>query len=78
MNGQESPPFTLGKSSSKTSLSGLILCFLLSQYEYKLDREFLKGCKLSVTDDKYMVLALRNSLIESDVSILPSTVSALA
>lgn len=39
------------------------------QFEYKLDREFLKGCKLSVTDDKDMVLALRNSLIESDVSI---------
>lgn len=46
----------------------LFLC-LLSQFEYKLDREFLKGCKLSVTDDKDMVLALRNSLIESDVSI---------
>lgn len=52
-------------------------CFLLSQFEYKLDREFLKGCKLSVTDDKDMVLALRNSLIESDVSIWPSTVSTL-
>lgn len=46
----------------------IFLCLLL-QFEYKLDREFLKGCKLSVTDDKDMVLALKNSLIESDVSI---------
>ncbi|XP_074072102.1 nebulin-like isoform X20 [Macrotis lagotis] len=38
-----------------------------SDFEYKLDREFLKGCKLSVTDDKDMVLALRNSIIESDL-----------
>ncbi|MEJ1278140.1 nebulin [Cricetulus griseus] len=38
-----------------------------TNFEYKLDREFLKGCKLSVTDDKDMVLALRNSLIESDL-----------
>uniref|UniRef100_A0A8C4N0J8 Nebulin n=1 Tax=Equus asinus asinus TaxID=83772 RepID=A0A8C4N0J8_EQUAS len=38
-----------------------------SDFEYKLDREFLRGCKLSVTDDKDMVLALRNSLIESDL-----------
>ena len=53
------------------------LCFLLSQFEYKLDREFLKGCKLSVTDDKDTVLALRNSLIESDVSIQPATASTL-
>ena len=53
--------------------------FLLFQFEYKLDREFLKGCKLSVTDDKDMVLALRNSIIESDVSIrcLPSWLTSL-
>lgn len=38
------------------------------QYEYKLDREFLKGCKLSVTDDKNTVLALNNAILASDVS----------
>lgn len=53
--------------------------FLLLQFEYKLDREFLKGCKLSVTDDKDMVLALKNSIIESDVSIqsLPRGLTSL-
>nr|XP_033800807.1 nebulin isoform X21 [Geotrypetes seraphini] len=38
-----------------------------SDYEYKLDREFLKGCKLSVTDDKNTVLALKNAEMNSDV-----------
>ncbi|XP_056392600.1 nebulin [Hyla sarda] len=38
-----------------------------SDYEYKLDREFLKGCKLSITDDKNTVLALRNNEMNSDV-----------
>ncbi|XP_069838800.1 nebulin isoform X3 [Dendropsophus ebraccatus] len=38
-----------------------------SDYEYKLDREFLKGCKLSVTDDQNTVLALRNAEMNSDV-----------
>lgn len=53
--------------------------FLLLQFEYKLDREFLKGCKLSVTDDKDMVLALKNSIIESDVSVqsLPRGLTSL-
>ncbi|KAG9471885.1 hypothetical protein GDO78_022405 [Eleutherodactylus coqui] len=38
-----------------------------SDYEYKLDREFQKGCKLSVTDDKDTVLALRNAEMNSNV-----------
>uniref|UniRef100_A0A8C5PGL3 Nebulin n=1 Tax=Leptobrachium leishanense TaxID=445787 RepID=A0A8C5PGL3_9ANUR len=38
-----------------------------SDYEYKLDREFLKGCKLSITDDKDTVLALRNAEMNSNV-----------
>ncbi|XP_073490266.1 nebulin isoform X6 [Aquarana catesbeiana] len=38
-----------------------------SDYEYKLDREFLKGCKLSVTDDKNTVLALKNAEMNSNV-----------
>ncbi|XP_053326911.1 nebulin isoform X4 [Spea bombifrons] len=38
-----------------------------SDYEYKLDKQFLKGCKLSVTDDKNTVLALKNNLMNSDV-----------
>ncbi|XP_068101898.1 nebulin isoform X4 [Hyperolius riggenbachi] len=38
-----------------------------SDYEYKLDREFLKGCKLSVTDDKDTVLALKNAEMNSNV-----------
>ncbi|XP_063285587.1 nebulin isoform X19 [Pelobates fuscus] len=38
-----------------------------SDYEYKLDREFLRGCKLSVTDDKNTVLALRNAEMNSNV-----------
>nr|DBA19737.1 TPA: hypothetical protein GDO54_015520 [Pyxicephalus adspersus] len=38
-----------------------------SDYEYKLDREFLKGCKLSVTDDKNTFLALRNNEMNSNV-----------
>ncbi|GAB0191287.1 nebulin [Grus japonensis] len=40
---------------------------LNSNYEYKLDREFLKGCKLSVTDDKNTVLALNNAILASDI-----------
>ncbi|CAH2305485.1 nebulin isoform X10 [Pelobates cultripes] len=38
-----------------------------SDYEYKLDREFLRGCKLSVTDDKNTVLALKNAEMNSNV-----------
>ncbi|XP_063789619.1 nebulin isoform X5 [Pseudophryne corroboree] len=38
-----------------------------SDYDYKLDREFLKGCKLSITDDKETVLALRNAKMNSNV-----------
>jgi len=46
----------------------LFFYFFFLQYEYKLDREFLKGCKLSVTDDKNTVLALNNAILASDVS----------
>jgi hypothetical protein len=60
---------TVESNAHLPSVSVTHSLFLLSQFEYKLDREFLRGCKLSVTDDKDMVLALRNSLIESDVSI---------
>lgn len=49
-------------------LSYFIFSFSFLQYEYKLDREFLKGCKLSVTDDKNTVLALNNAILASDVS----------
>ncbi|MEE6489222.1 hypothetical protein FKM82_015521 [Ascaphus truei] len=38
-----------------------------SDYEYKLDREFLRGCKLSIIDDKDMVLALNNAKMNSNV-----------
>ncbi|XP_075687147.1 nebulin [Rhinoderma darwinii] len=38
-----------------------------SDYEYKLDREFQKGCKLSVTDDMDTVLALKNAEMNSNV-----------
>ncbi|CAN2389051.1 Nebulin-like [Pristimantis euphronides] len=38
-----------------------------SDYEYKLDKEFQKGCKLSVIDDKDTVLALRNAEMNSNV-----------
>ncbi|KAM9305836.1 nebulin [Gastrophryne carolinensis] len=38
-----------------------------SDYDYKLDREFLRGCKLSVTDDKDTVLALKNAEMNSNV-----------
>ncbi|XP_069472566.1 nebulin isoform X7 [Ambystoma mexicanum] len=38
-----------------------------SDYDYKLDREWLKGCKLSITDDKDMVLAMRNAEMNSNV-----------
>ncbi|KAM8933533.1 nebulin [Pelodytes ibericus] len=38
-----------------------------SDYEYKLDRQFMKGCKLSVTDDKELVLALKNAEMNSNV-----------
>lgn len=49
-------------------LSSFTFYFFFLQYEYKLDREFLKGCKLSVTDDKNTVLALNNAILASDVS----------
>ncbi|XP_031749336.1 nebulin isoform X21 [Xenopus tropicalis] len=38
-----------------------------SDYEYKLDKEYYKGYKLSVTDDKNTVLALKNNEMNSDV-----------
>ncbi|XP_041432082.1 nebulin isoform X10 [Xenopus laevis] len=38
-----------------------------SDYEYKLDKEYYKGYKLSVTDDKSTVLALKNAEMNSDV-----------
>ncbi|KAM5152116.1 nebulin isoform 6-T7 [Mantella aurantiaca] len=38
-----------------------------SDYEYKLDREFLRGCKLSITDDIDTVLALKNNQMNSNV-----------
>ncbi|XP_069589030.1 nebulin isoform X18 [Ranitomeya imitator] len=38
-----------------------------SDYEYKLDKEFQKGCKLSVTNDLDTVLALKNAEMNSNV-----------
>lgn len=56
------------KIGEDQTLSHFIFYFFFLQYEYKLDREFLKGCKLSVTDDKNTVLALNNAILASDVS----------
>ncbi|KAI1899323.1 hypothetical protein AGOR_G00060610 [Albula goreensis] len=41
--------------------------FQQSDVEYKYDKEMLKGCKLSVAEDKYTELAKHNSKIASDV-----------
>lgn len=61
--------FRIWKKKKKVEdLRLLSFSFFFLQYEYKLDREFLKGCKLSVTDDKNTVLALNNAILASDVS----------
>lgn len=65
-----SPHLSCSEFEKKKSrrFEALIFYFFFLQYEYKLDREFLKGCKLSVTDDKNTVLALNNAILASDVS----------
>ncbi len=39
-----------------------------SQVEYKYDKEMMKGCVMSVTDDKNTILAKQNSELASNVS----------
>lgn len=41
-----------------------------SQVEYKYDKEMLKGCVMSISDDKYTILAKQNSELASDVSAI--------
>lgn len=44
--------------------------FCNSQVEYKYDKEMLKGCVISVTDDKNTLLAKKNAELSSDVSAI--------
>uniref|UniRef100_A0A672Q3X2 Nebulin n=1 Tax=Sinocyclocheilus grahami TaxID=75366 RepID=A0A672Q3X2_SINGR len=41
--------------------------FQQSDVEYKYDKEMLKGCVMSVPDDKYTILAKQNTELASDV-----------
>ncbi len=41
-----------------------------SQVEYKYDKEMMKGCVMSVTDDKNTILAKQNSELASNVSVI--------
>uniref|UniRef100_A0A8C1U0K1 Nebulin n=1 Tax=Cyprinus carpio TaxID=7962 RepID=A0A8C1U0K1_CYPCA len=41
--------------------------FQQSDVEYKYDKEMLKGCVMSISDDKYTILAKQNSELASDV-----------
>lgn len=45
-----------------------MIFFFNLQVEYKYDKEMLKGCVMSVTDDKYTILAKKNAELASDVS----------
>lgn len=44
------------------------MIFFYSQVEYKYDKEMMKGCVMSVTDDKLSILAKKNAELGSDVS----------
>lgn len=43
-------------------------CFCNLQVEYKYDKEMLKGCVMSIIDDKCTILAKKNTDLASDVS----------
>lgn len=67
------PPYSTTGSSlfDRENNSRLINGFLCNpQVEYKYDKEMLKGCVMSVTDDKYTILAKKNAELASDVSAL--------